>query len=70
MPVSIGGFGNRLDLPCKGLRDAALDEAAAKLDPPAPSGGVFIHVAGVIGGHATREGALCYARAALKAREG
>lgn len=69
VPVSVGGFGNRVDLPCKGLRDAALDEAAALMDPPAPAGGVFIHVAGFIGGHATREGALCYAKAALKAAE-
>ena len=69
VPVTIGGFGNRVDLPCKGLRDAALDEAAAKLDPAAPPGGVFVHVAGFIGGHATREGALCYARAALKKKQ-
>ena len=68
VPAAIGGFGNRVDLPCKGLRDAELDGAAALLDPPAPAGGVFVHVAGFIGGHATREGALCYARAALKAK--
>ena len=69
VPVTIGGFGNRVDLPCKGLRDAALDEAAAKLDPAAPPGGVVVHVAGFSGGHATREGALCYARAALKKKQ-
>ena len=69
VPAAVGGFGNRVDLPCKGLRDTELDGAAALLDPPAPPGGVFVHVAGFIGGHATREGALCYARAALKAVE-
>lgn len=70
VPTAIGGFGNRVDLPCKGLRDAALDEASALLDPPAPPGGVFVHVSGFIGGHATREGALCLARAGLKAAAG
>lgn len=69
VPATAGGFGNRLDLPCKGQRDGELDEAAARLDPPAPPGGVFVHVSGFIGGHATREGALCYARAALKEEE-
>ena len=66
VPKAACGFGNRVDLPCMGLWDAALDEAAAELDPPAPPGGVFVHVSGFIGGHATREGALCFAQAALK----
>ena len=67
VPAALGVFENRVSLPAgwRGLRDGDLDAAAAK-DCGAPAGGVFIHASGFIGGHATREGVVAYARAALK----
>ena len=59
-------FENRVSLPAsiRGLRDGELDAVAAAFD--APPGGVFVHASGFIGGHATRDGVIAYALAAVK----
>ena len=71
LPDCPGSFKNRLSLPAPlcGLRGEALDAAGAAgiAGVTPPPGGVFIHVSGFTGGHASREGALAYARAALAA---
>jgi uncharacterized UPF0160 family protein len=69
LPECPGSFANRLSLPAPlcGLRGDALDAAAAAgvAGVTPPPGGVFIHVSGFTGGHASRAGALAYAQAAL-----
>eukprot|EP00614_Pseudopedinella_elastica_P001626 CAMPEP_0172593114 /NCGR_PEP_ID=MMETSP1068-20121228/12297_1 /TAXON_ID=35684 /ORGANISM="Pseudopedinella elastica, Strain CCMP716" /LENGTH=376 /DNA_ID=CAMNT_0013390501 /DNA_START=9 /DNA_END=1139 /DNA_ORIENTATION=+ len=58
VPTAEGSFESRLKLGApewRGLRDDALSEACGL------PGAVFIHAAGFIGGHATREGALALA---------
>lgn len=56
-----GSFESRKALPAawRGLRDAELDAVTGV------PGGVFVHAAGFIGGHATYEGALLLAQKAL-----
>lgn len=61
VPVAVDSFQSRLPLPeaWRGLRDAELDAVTGI------SGGVFVHRAGFIGGHGTREGAIQMATKAL-----
>ena len=60
--ASPGSFESRKALPApwRGLRDGELDAVTGV------AGGVFVHAAGFIGGHATYEGALALARKALE----
>jgi len=62
VPVSAGSFTSRLPLPepWRGVRDEALS-ALTGID-----GCVFVHAAGFIGGHKTKEGALQLATKALE----
>ncbi|KAL4787691.1 metal-dependent protein hydrolase [Aspergillus varians] len=63
--VNEGSFVSRKPLPEKwrGVRDADLDclLAAEGGEPAIPEGAVFVHAAGFIGGHKTREGAYAMA---------
>ncbi|KAL4792433.1 metal-dependent protein hydrolase [Aspergillus venezuelensis] len=63
--VNEGSFVSRKPLPEKwrGVRDADLDGvlAAEGGEPAIPEGAVFVHAAGFIGGHKTREGAYAMA---------
>lgn len=63
VPVALDSFKSRLPLPgtWRGLRDAELDAVAGI------TGCVFVHRAGFIGGHRTREGAIQMATQALAA---
>ena len=62
VPASASSFESRKALPAawRGLRDQALSDATGL------PGCVFVHAAGFIGGHATREGAIQLARKALQ----
>jgi uncharacterized UPF0160 family protein len=62
VPESEGSFASRKGLPAawRGLRDADL-EAASGIP-----GATFVHAAGFIGGHKTKEGAVQMARRALE----
>jgi len=59
VPNSLNSFGNRLDLPWKGLRDQELSVACGIDDC------IFVHISGFIGGNKTFKGALEMARKAL-----
>lgn len=65
VPSSSNSFNLRKALPeqWRGVRDAELDELLSQHG--IPEGAIFVHAAGFIGGHATREGALLMARNAL-----
>ena len=62
-----GSFALRRGLPAawRGLRDAELDAAAGAEPHGVEPGCVFVHAAGFIGGHETREGALAMAAAGV-----
>ena len=62
VPASSSSFESRKALPAawRGLRDQALSDATG-----AP-GCVFVHAAGFIGGHSSRDGAIELARKALQ----
>jgi uncharacterized UPF0160 family protein len=61
VPQSLDSFESRKALPepWRGIRDEKLDELTGI------PGGVFVHAAGFIGGHKTREGAIGLAKKAL-----
>jgi len=61
VPQEEGSFSSKLPLPepWRGLRDGSLSDAAAI------PGCVFVHAAGFIGGHETKEGAMQLASKAL-----
>eukprot|EP00004_Rigifila_ramosa_P018543 TRINITY_DN4626_c0_g1_i1.p1 TRINITY_DN4626_c0_g1~~TRINITY_DN4626_c0_g1_i1.p1 ORF type:complete len:155 (+),score=25.75 TRINITY_DN4626_c0_g1_i1:613-1077(+) len=68
VPPKSDSFGMRVPLPepWRGLRDQSLDAAlAASTNGTVPPGAVFVHANGFIGGHATKEGVLAMARAAI-----
>jgi uncharacterized UPF0160 family protein len=62
VPATASSFESRKPLPAawRGLRDQTLSDATGV------PGCVFVHAAGFIGGHATRNGAVELARLALK----
>jgi uncharacterized UPF0160 family protein len=62
--VEPGSFTSRRALPeaWRGVRGADLDQATPA---SVPEGCVFVHAAGFIGGHKTREGAVAMVQAAL-----
>ncbi|CAO1622714.1 unnamed protein product [Parajaminaea phylloscopi] len=65
VPESQDSFASRKALPeqWRGVRDADLDALLA--EHGIPSGAVFVHASGFIGGHTQREGALGMAKKAL-----
>lgn len=74
VPVAEGSFESRKPLPerWRGERDENLDkiladESVQAGSPSVPSGAIFVHATGFIGGHQTREGALAMAVRSLEA---
>ena len=65
--ISNGSFVSRIPMPeaWRGLRDAALDAKLHDEHATDLPGAVFVHAAGFIGGHATKEGALAMARTSI-----